>query len=236
MFLNPFSAEFFLVKPILNLLIWLYNVLPGDDIGLAIIAVTILVRILLFPSFQKSLRAQKELQQIQPKLEEVKQRYKDDKEAQTKAVLKFYQENKINPLSSCLPLLIQLPLLIALYNVFRMGLDGDISAKLYPFISDPGYIDAMFLGFVDLAKSNVVFAFAAGLAQFVQSKLMIPPKVKGATQDKTAAMMSMQFTYIMPIVTAVVAMSLPAGLSLYWIITTLFAIGQQWYIMRKRST
>lgn len=237
MFLNPFSADFLLVKPILNLLIWLYNVLPGNDIGLAIIAVTILVRILLFPSFQKSLRAQKELQQIQPKLEEIKEKYKDDKEAQTKAVLKFYQENKINPLSSCLPLLIQLPLLIALYNVFRMGLDGDISAKLYPFISDPGHIDSMFLGFVNLAKSNVIFALAAGASQFVQSKLMAPAKAKGNTpQDKTAAMMSMQFTYVMPIVTAVVAMSLPAGLSLYWIITTLFAIGQQWYIMRKRST
>lgn len=221
-----------LTKPLLNLLIWFYNVLPGHDIGLAIIAVTLLTRIILYPSFQKSLRSQRELQQLQPKLDEIKEKHKGDKEAETKAILKFYQENKVNPFSSCLPLLVQLPILIALYSVFRTGLSGEIAGELYGFIKDPGVINTKFLGLIELAKPNTIFALVAGASQFVQSKLMAP-KVK--SQDKTAAMMSMQFTYIMPIVTAVVAFSLPAGLSLYWIITTLFAIGQQWYIMRKHG-
>jgi len=220
-----------LVKPLLNLLIWFYNVLPGNDIGLAIISVTLLTRILLYPSFQKSLRSQRQLQQLQPKLEELKEKHKGDKEAETKAVLKFYQENKVNPFSSCLPLLVQLPILIALYSVFRTGLSGEITGELYPFIADPGTITTKLFGVLELAKPNIVFAIVAGASQFVQSKLMTPPKT--GSQDKTAAMMSMQFTYVMPIITAVVAMSLPAGLSLYWIITTVFAIGQQWYIMRK---
>jgi len=221
-----------LTKPLLNLLIWFYNVLPGHDIGLAIIAVTLITRIILYPSFQKSLRSQRELQQLQPKLDEIKAKHKGDKEAETKAILKFYQENKVNPFSSCLPLLIQLPILIALYSVFRTGLSGEIAGELYGFIKDPGVINTKFLGLIELAKPNTVFALIAGASQFVQSKLMAP---KTKSQDKTAAMMSMQFTYIMPIVTAVVAFSLPAGLSLYWIITTLFAIGQQWYIMRKHG-
>src|SRR3990167_825289 len=194
-----------LTKPLLNLLIWFYNVLPGSDIGLAIIAVTLLVRLLLFPSFQKSLKAQKELQQLQPKLEEIKAKHKGDKEAETKAILAFYQENKINPFSSCLPLLVQLPILIALYSVFRTGLSGQIVGELYPFVTNPGTINTQLFGLIELANPNLAFALIAGFSQFVQSKLMAP-KIK--PKDSTASMMNMQFTYVMPIITVVVAMSL----------------------------
>src|SRR3989344_8315591 len=127
-------GEFFntiLTQPLLNVLIWLYNILPGNDIGLAIIVLTLLIRALLYPSFQKSLRAQRELQQLQPKLDELKQKHKDDQAAQAKAMMEFYKENKISPFSSCLPLLIQLPILIALFLALRTGLNGDISADLY---------------------------------------------------------------------------------------------------------
>lgn len=221
-----------LIQPLLNALIWFYNVIPGQDMGLAIIALTLLIRVLLIPSFQKSLRSQKELQQMQPKLDEIREQYKGDKEAQTKAVLEFYKQNKINPFSSCLPLLLQLPILIALYRVFLTGLQGEISGELYSFVANPGVIHTNFLGFLDLTKSNIVMAVLAGGLQFVQSK-MITPKTKTPSTDRTARLMSAQFTYFMPILTVVIAASLPAGLSLYWVVTTLFAIGQQWYIMRK---
>ena len=222
-----------LTEPLLNLLIWFYQIIPGQDIGLAIIAVTLLIRLLLFPSFQKSLRSQKQIQAMQPKLEEIKTRYKDDKEAQTKAILAFYKENKINPFSSCLPLLVQLPILIALYQVFIRGLNGDISGDLYPFISNPGTIDPTFLGFINLSHSNFWFALAAGLSQYWQSKLM---SLGNKSTDSTARMMSMQFTYLMPLVTVFIGSRLPAGLTMYWLVTTLFAIGQQYYIMRRRDT
>ena len=222
-----------LIKPLLNLLIFIYNFLPGSDMGLAIIAVTILVRIILFPSFQKSLKAQRQLGELQPKLEEIKEKYKDDKEAQTKATLEFYKTNKINPFSSCLPLLIQLPLLLALYRVFRSGLAGQIVGELYSFVANPGVINTKFLGILELSTPSLVLAVLAGVSQFAQSKLMIP-KTKTA-KDKTANMMNLQLTYFMPVITVIIARGLPAGLSLYWITTTLFAIGQQWYIMRRHG-
>jgi YidC/Oxa1 family membrane protein insertase len=226
--------EFFhliLTQPLLNLLIWFYNVIPGHDIGWSIIALTLLIRLILLPSFQKSLRSQRELQQLQPKLHEIQEKHKDNKEAQTKAVMEFYKQNKVNPFSSCLPLLLQLPILIVLYRVFFAVLKGGISGELYPFVADPKIINTVFLGLVDLTRPNYLFALLAGGFQFWQSK-MISPKTK-AVSDSTAKIMNTQLTYFMPILTVVIALKLPAGLSLYWIITTLFAIGQQYYIMKK---
>ncbi|MDP3993700.1 MAG: YidC/Oxa1 family membrane protein insertase [bacterium] len=219
-----------LTKPLLNILIWFYNVIPGQDMGLAIIALTLLIRLILFPSFQKSLRSQRELQKLQPKLNEIKEKYKNDKETQTKATLEFYKENKVNPFSSCLPLLVQLPILIALYRVFLTGLNGEVSNELYAFVADPGAINTSFLGLVELGKSNIWFALAAGIFQFIQSKMIAPPKT--GVPDKTASIMNAQLTYFMPVVTVLISMRLPAGLALYWAVTTLFAIGQQYYIMR----
>ncbi len=221
-----------LTQPLLNILIWFYNVIPVQDMGLAIIALTVFIRLLLIPSFQKSLRSQKELQQIQPKLDELRRQHKDDKEAQTKAILEFYKQHKVNPFSSCLPLLLQLPILIALYRVFLVGLNGNIAGDLYSFIGNPGEINTNFLGLIDLQKTNLLFAFLAGGFQFVQSKMIAPPAGL-APKDKTASLMSAQFTYFMPILTVIIAMRLPAGLSLYWVVTTLFAIAQQYYIMKK---
>lgn len=225
--------EFFhivLTRPLLNVLIWFYNVIPLRDLGLAIVALTLLIRLLLLPSFQKSLRSQKEMQGLQPKLEEIKQKYKDDKDAQAKATLEFYRQNKVNPLSSCLPLLVQLPILIALYRVFLSGLAGNIAGELYPFVQNPGTINTNFLGLVELAQPSYILAVLAGISQFVQSK-MLAPKTKA--QDRTASLLSAQFTYFMPILTIIISIKLPAGLALYWVVTTLFAIGQQYYIMRK---
>jgi len=101
-------------QPILNLLVWLYNIVPGHDIGIAIILLTIIVKIILLPLSKKMIESQKALQDLQPKIEEIKKQF-PAKEEQGKAMIKLYQENKINPLSSCLPLLIQLPFLIAVY-------------------------------------------------------------------------------------------------------------------------
>ena len=226
-------SEYFhliLTQPLLNLLIWLYNVIPGQDIGLAIIALTVLVRLVLYPSFQKSLKSQKHLQDIQPQ-DEIRARHKDDKEAQTKAIMEFYQKNKINPFSSCLPLLVQLPILLALFNVFRVGLHGDIANQLYGFVANPGAIDTYFLGVIDLAKPNAVLAVLAGGFQFVQSRMMT--RRNTATTDRMAAVMNKQMIYLFPLLTVFIGLRFEAGLALYWIVTTLFAIGQQYYIMKK---
>lgn len=226
-------TEFFhtiLTQPLLNALIWLHNIIPGNDIGWAIIAITILIRLILYPTFRKQIHSQREMQKLQPKLSEIKEKHKGDKAAIQKATMEFYQQNKINPLSSCLPLLVQLPIFIALFSVLRTSLNGEVVSSLYPFVVDPGVINTKFLGLVDLSESSIVLAVIAGGFQFIQSKMMAPPKLKG--EDKAASLMNKQLVYMFPVVTVFIAASLPAGLALYWVVTTLFAVGQQYYIMK----
>lgn len=217
-----------LVQPLLNLLVISYNFIP--DIGVAIILITLVVRLLLLPSFHKSLKSQKAMSDLQPKLTEMREKHKDSKEAQAKAMMDLYKEHKVNPLSSCLPLLVQLPLLIALYQVFILGLgNSDLQSNLYSFVNNPGQLSPSFLGLIDLSKPNIVFGIVAGIAQFIQSKMMMKTNVATDTATKALAI---QTVYVLPVLTVLISIKLPAGLPLYWIITTLFAIAQQYYIMR----
>lgn len=218
-------------RPLLNLLVFFYNVIPGHDIGLVIILLTVFIRLLLAPSFHKSLKSQKAMADLQPKLTALREKHKGNKEAEAKAMMELYKEHKINPFSSCLPILLQLPILIALYQVFRLALGNHELIGLYSFVHNPGFINPKFLNLIDLSKASPVFAVLAGLAQFWQSKLMMPKQ--SGEQDATAKAMSMQTTYVLPVVSTVVAWRLPAGLPLYWIVTTLFAVGQQYYLLRK---
>lgn len=213
-------------RPILNLLVFLYNHIPGHDVGIVIILVTIIIRLILAPLFHKSLKGQKAMNALQPKLTELREIHKGNKEAETKAMMELYKEHKINPLASCLPVLVQLPILIALYQVFIKALHGNLDG-LYSFVTNPGLLNPKFLGLLDLSKPNIALAVIAGLAQFWQSKMMMPAKGSG---DATMRAMSVQTTYILPIISVIIALKLPAGLPLYWVVTTLFAIGQQYYI------
>lgn len=217
-------------RPLLNLLVFFYNVIPGHDIGVVIVLLTILIRILLSPLQHRQLKSQQAMTSLQPKLDALREKHKNDKEGQAKAMMDLYKEHKVNPLSSCLPLLVQLPLLIALYQVFSKALHGNL-AGLYPFIQNPGSISPLFLHFIDLSKASIPFAILAGALQFWQSKLMVAKTT--ANSDPTAKAMSIQTLYVLPLISVFIAWRLPAGLPLYWIITTLFAIGQQYYIMRK---
>jgi YidC/Oxa1 family membrane protein insertase len=219
-------------RPLLNLLVWGYNTIPGHDIGVVIILLTLVIRFVLAPFMHKSLKSQQAMNALQPKLNELREKHKDDKELQAKAMMDLYKEHKINPFSSCLPLLIQLPILIALYRVFNKALHGDLNG-LYHFVFNPGVINPKFLHLVDLSSPNIVFAVLAGVAQFWQSRMMLP---KTQNQDPTAKMMAMQTTYVLPLISIFVAWRLPAGLPLYWLVTTLFAVGQQYYIMKKHPT
>jgi YidC/Oxa1 family membrane protein insertase len=223
-------------RPLLNLLVFFYNILPGHDIGIVIILVTVVIRLILAPSFHKSLKSQKAMNDLQPKLNELREKHKDNKEAQAKAMMDLYKEHKINPLSSCLPLLLQLPILIGLYQVFRVALNSKIEihtrlAGLYSFVPVPKNISPYFLHVLDLSQPSILLGIIAGVAQFWQSKLMMP---KVAGQDATMKAMQMQTTYVLPVISMIIAIKLPAGLPLYWIVTTLFAVGQQYYIKHQQ--
>ena len=219
-------------NPILNLLIWLYNSVPGHDVGVAIILVTIAIRFVLAPFMHKSLKNQKAMNALQPKLNEVREKYKGDKEGQAKAMMELYKDHNVSPFSSCLPMLIQLPVLIALYQVLNYALNGNLTG-LYSFVSNPGTVNPFFLGVVDLSKANLVFAIIAGLLQYVQTKMMMPT---GPNNDPTTKALNLQALYFFPIITIVFAWRLPAGLPLYWIVNTLFAIVQQWYVAKKSES
>ncbi len=222
-----------LYRPLLNALIFLYNIIPGHDLGMAIIALTLIIRFILYPLSKKALESQKAMSLLQPKIKEIQRKFKDNKEAQTKAVMEFYKKNKINPFGGCLPLLIQLPIFIALYRVFIGGLTTESLGALYPFVQNPGSINTTFLGLIDLSRKGYIpFAVLAGAFQFIQGKMMqvkFPKKVKG----DMGSMMGQQMIYFMPILTIYIAMIVPAALALYWVVITLFAIFQQWIILRK---
>lgn len=225
-------------QPLYNALVFIYNIIPGHDIGLTIIAITIIIRLIFYPLFAKQIKAQKAIQDVQPQMNALKQKYKDDKQKQAQAMMEFYKKNKVNPLSSCLPTLIQLPFLIAIYQVFRSGLGSNDFSLLYPFVQNPGSLNTIaFWGLIDLSQRNIVLAVITGVVQFWQSKMMMaktkPAKVKGSKDEDFGSVMSRQMTYIFPIFTVIIGISLPSGLILYWLITTLLMGLQQLYYRKK---
>ncbi len=224
-------------QPLFNLLIFFYNIIPGHDIGLAIIFLTILIKLILYPLSLKAIKAQKALNELQPKIEEIKKKFKDQKDKMAQEMMELYKKSKVNPFSSCLPLLIQLPFLIAVYRVFIKGLGSEGLEMLYPFISNPGHINSISFGILDLARPNLVLALLAGAAQFWQAKMMPvkqPPKsMPGAKDESVTAMMNKQMLYFMPILTVFIGVSLPGGLTLYWFLTTLLTVGQQYFYFKK---
>jgi len=233
MLLNIYHAVVY--QPILNLLVFFYNFIPGNDLGIAIILLTIVIKVAFAPLFVKSIKSQRAIQSLQPKIDELKEKYKDNKEKLGQAMMQLYKDEKINPLSSCLPLLVQLPFLFAVYSVFRAGLSNGSLDLLYSFMPNPGTLNPIAFGFLDLSERSIVLAVLAGLAQFWQSKMLLakkPQQQKPGTQENFANAMTKQMTYMMPVVTVVIGISLPAGLTLYWLVITLLGALQQLIIFK----
>ncbi len=229
-----------LYQPIYNALIFFYNIIPGHDLGVSIIAITVILKVILHPFLAKSLKSQKALQELEPKMKELREKYKDNKQEQAKATMELYKQEKVSPFSSCLPLLIQFPFLIAMYQAMTATVANKGFEILYPFVSNPGTIKAISFGILDLTKPNILLAILAGAAQFFQTKMLYvkqPPKKagEGAKDEGQMAMMNKQMQYMMPLFTVFIGISLPAGLTLYWFFTTLLTIGQQALIFKKNK-
>lgn len=229
-----------LYQPLLNALILLYQYLPGKDFGIAIILLTICIRILLYPLIVKSLRSQKILAELQPKILEIQTKYKEDKEKQVKEIIGLYQKEKINPLAGFFSFLIQLPILVALYRVFWKGLRLEEMANLYSFVPRPEIIDPTFLGIINLGRPSLVLAVLAGLSQFFQAKMSTSRFIfnKGEQRGVMAQfskMIQKQNLYFFPIFTILILLKLPSALALYWIVTGLFSISQQYLIFKNHA-
>ena len=226
-----------LYQPIYNGLVYFYNIIPWHDFGLSIIILTVLLKVILYPFSIKALKSQKALQEIEPKIKALQQQYKDNKQEQAKATMELYKKEKVSPFSSCLPLLVQFPFLIALYQAMIQALESKGFEVLYPFVSNPGTIKVLAFGFLDLSKPNIVLAVLAGLSQYLQTK-MLPTKTPaaagtGAKDESQMAMVNKQMQYMMPLMTVFIGISLPAGLTMYWFFMTLLTIAQQVLMFKK---
>jgi len=222
-----------LYQPFLNLLVFLYNIFPGHDLGWAIVLLTIIIKIILHPLSRQAIRGQKSIQELQPKLEELKKKYAGDQQKQSRAMMELYRENKVNPFSSCLPILIQFPLLIAVFQVFRAGLTS-ANLPVYSFIHNPGTLSVLAFGFLNLAERNIFLAIITGALQYFQTKMLpikkpAPEFVKkdGAKDESMMTMMNKQMQFMMPIMTVFIGISLPSGLMLYWLVSLLLTILEQ---------
>ncbi len=225
-------------QPILNLLVFLYNTVSFHDLGIAIILLTILIKLILWPLGRQAIKSQKSLQDLQPKIEELKKKYADNKVELSRATMDLYKDNKVNPFSSCLPLLIQLPFLFAVYQVFRDGLNNKLNL-VYPFVYKPEIINGISFGFLNLNKPNIYLAVLAGLAQFWQAKMMITkaPEIKseGSKDESMTAIMNKQMLYFMPAITIFIGASLPGGLTLYWFVITVLTALQQLLVFKHKT-
>lgn len=240
-----------IVQPLLNLLIVLYSVVPYHDFGLSVIAITLVVRAILWPLSGKALHSQKALKALQPEIDKIKNKHKNNPQQLQKVMAELYKEKEINPFSSCLPTLLQLPILIGLYLVFIKFKDPNfvqltdpskgVLTQLYPFVKNlptvklviaaGGSLNTSFLGIVNLAKPSIVLAIIAGVTQFIQTKLMTPDKPQDAQQQMMSRMV-----YLFPAITVIIAIGLPAALPLYWTASTAVAAYQQYLIMHKEVT
>ena len=219
----------FLYYPILNSLVFFYNTIGLKDLGIAIILTTILVRFILFPIYQKVIKQQALTTKIAPEVTRIQKEYKEDKERQTREILDLYKKHKVNPLYMIFALLVQIPVFLAVWKVITTGTSAGIGAGLYSFITNPGTLNKMFLGLVDLGSTSILFVVLAGIIQFIQAKTAsaATPKIEGAAKNPFSGN---QMSIMMAGFTLVILWKLPAAVALYWITTTLFSIVQQWVV------
>jgi YidC/Oxa1 family membrane protein insertase len=234
----------FILYPMVNILIWIYNFLL-HNFGLAIVIFTVLIRLLTYPLTAQQLKSQKKMTELQgsKKWQDIQKKYKDDKEKLAQEQMKIYQEMGINPLGSCLPLVIQFPIMIGLYQAISLAMASapiqllNLSRSLYSFIPASQLIPLnskflwMNLGLPEISSPNalVIAGFAVPImtiivvvTTYLQSKLMTPPANPG---DQGAQMSKMMSLY-MPILMGWIAYSLSSGLALYFIISNVLGVAQ----------
>lgn len=229
-----------LVQPLFNLLMVIYAFVPGHDFGIAIIIMTILVRLALWPILASQLRSQKKLQNLSPEVAGVKKKAKGDKQLESKLLMELYKEKEINPFASLIPLLIQLPLFLALYVALRDVIKpGEIAHLVYhglqhfngikEVIAHPSEFKPSLFGLINLSKPSWILALVAGVTQYFQTKQLIPQATPGDTQAQAMA----ATTKIFPFLTFLIGLRLPSALALYWAMASAVAIFQQSIELRK---
>ena len=232
-----------LYRPIYNILMFLIAMIPGHNLGLAIIILTLIVRTILLAPSQKAMRAQRKMQMIQPMLESIKEKHKGDQQRIAQETMNIWKTHKVSPMGSCLPLLLQFPVLIALFYVVQKGLNPDNAYMLYTTYAGFSLTDinTSFFG-LDLLKKNMyVLPVIVGLLTFAQMKLSTHVNKKKDEGKKgepkkinEMAMTNNIMSYFMPVMVAVFTASLPAGVGVYWATSTLYGVIQQFFANKSK--
>jgi YidC/Oxa1 family membrane protein insertase len=205
--------------------------MPGKDVGLAIILLTILVKLVLYPLTKKSIESQTAMARMQPELDRIKREH-PDKQEQAKHTMALYKEQKTSPFSGCLVMLIQLPIIFALYYVFLHGFSD--TSLLYSFVGNPGTLNTNFLGFLDITKPHIVLAILAGISQFMQMKISFSGTPKSAApSDGKPDMTKMMQTQMQYLLIIYIGTRLSGAVALYWITSNIVGAVQEYLIRRK---
>ena len=228
--------------PIYNALVFFVDLVPSHDIGIAVIIVTIIVRIILWPLSKRAVKAQMDMKKIAPEIEELKKKYKDKPDEQGKAIFALYKERDIHPFAGFLLLLIQLPILLGLYWVFAMGGFPDVNPEfLYSFVSVPASVNMEFLGLINMAGHSVALALIAVVAQFIYTRLSMGPRgsqtpvetVEASFSKDMAKSFDLQARYVLPIIVGFIGYTVAAAAPLYWATSNIFMIGQEYFSGRR---
>lgn len=248
------SLEAIFIQPLLNALLVFYHLL-FNDLGLAVISLTIFIRLILVPLTTPSLQVMQKMRDLAPELAKIKEKHKNDKTRQMQAQADFYKSRGINPAAGCLPQIIQLVILIALFQVFirvlssNGGITEKVNSLAYPPLQVEGTVNTKFL-YLDLSKPDTFklpdipfpipgpFLLASALVQLLSSKMIAPAIVKQKKEalktkgelDDVMASTQQQMVYLFPLITIFIGFNFASGLVLYWFIFSLFQVIQQYFV------
>lgn len=238
--ISQFFNTFF-YQPLYNGFIFLVSVVPGADVGIAIIILTIAVKFIILPFSHKSIASQAKMRSIEPEIKAVKDKYGEDKQEQARRVMELYKKHGVNPLTGCFLVLVQLPIVLALYWVFSKGLANMNTDILYSFVIPPLDLNMRFLGLIDILGKNLPLAALAGITQFYQIKLSLPPRAEVAKnaskelsfKEEFAKNMTLQMRYVLPVFVFFIAYTFSAAVALYWVTNNLFTVIHEMLVRKK---
>ena len=210
----------FIAKPLLAVLEFFHSYV--GNWGIAILLLTLCIRLLFWPLAQKSYKSMEQMKLVQPMMQRIKEKYKDDKEAMNRELMQLYRTYKINPASGCLPLLVQIPVFIGLYQ----ALLNAIQLRHASFITYLPFTDKFWLADLSSKDPYYITPLLMGLTMFIQQKMS--PSTGDPTQQKVMMLLPAIFT--------IMFLSFPAGLVVYWLANNILSIVQQWWMLRKVKT
>lgn len=230
----------FLYVPIYNLLVFFVDIVPGGDIGMAVILATLVVKIVIMPLSLRAVHTQRRMKLIEPRLKELREKHKNDKQRQAQEMMALYREHNVRPFASILGILIQLPIIFALYLVFSRGaLKAVDTSLLYSFVPVPTQLSPLFLGVFTLSGASLVLAIIAVLAQFAHAYASIPVPKPASDAKPTAAedfgrMMAIQARYFLPLMIGFIAYITSGAIALYFITSSLVGLLQEFVVRRMK--